>query len=164
MNTPPDIRGFRPRFISCRDSYTVKIRSCCYSIVLMVLTTGCGDSVSPLADLVKVTGTISCKGEPLESGTVSFVPANPAIGKQATASVTNGLFEMATTASSPGVVAGKYRVSVSFADATGVPSDPSNPRPVVKSPVPAKYSNPATSGLEVDVQPGLAPLDWNLEE
>jgi hypothetical protein len=128
------------------------------------MTSGCGGGVGALPDLVKVSGTIKCNGVALESGTVSFSPIDPKVGQPVTGIVKNGSFELVTSVSSPGVVIGKYQVSMASVDPAAVPSDPSKPKPVVKSPVPKKYGSPKTSGLEVDVKEGLAPLDWDLKD
>ena len=146
------------------EGYTLRSLLLRCALLTVVLTLGCGGGTASLPDLVKVSGTVKCNGKPLESGTVSFSPVDPKVGQPVTGIVKNGSFELVTSVSSPGVVIGKYQVSVASVDGAAVPSDPSKPKPVVTSPVPKKYGNPKTSGLEVDVKEGLAPLDWDLKD
>jgi hypothetical protein len=138
---------------------------CGFTLLALALASGCGNADSSLPNLVKVTGTVKCNGKPLESGTVSFNPIDPKVGQPVTGVVKDGSFDLVTSVSSPGVVIGKYQVSVASVDSSAVPSDPSKPKPVAAaSPVPKKYGSPKTSGLEVDVKAGMAPLDWDLKD
>ena len=125
---------------------------------------GCqGDGIEPIENLVPVKGTVTFKDQPIPQGTVSFLPTDPA-GHSAVGKIVDGKFEMATSASAPGVVAGDYKVRI---EATDAPADapaplPNEPRKAVKSLIPAKYNNPETSGLQIEVSEGMAEIEWDL--
>lgn len=142
--------------------------SICMTLVALNLT-GCGES-GGLSGSVPVTGTVQFDGAPLEEGTVGFAPKDPANGQPATGHIKNGKFTMLTTASSPGVIAGDYLVRITSVDLgtaqalpPGVPPNPNAPPPEVLSLIPKKYGDIKTSGLEVSVKPGMAPLNFELD-
>lgn len=130
---------------------------------------GCGDA-GGLSGSVPVTGTVQIDGAPLEEGTVGFAPKDPAVGQPATGQIKGGKFTMMTTATSPGVVAGDYRVRIISLDLgtakalpPGVPPDPNAPQPEVLSLIPKKYGDINQSGLEVTVKSGMDPLNFELD-
>jgi hypothetical protein len=118
------------------------------AISCLVLVSGCGGG----ENLLSVSGTVTCDGTPLTEGSVRFVPdaskGNTAKLEPAGTIGSGGSYSVLTDGKS-GAPAGWYKVSV----ASGVIPDSSKPN-VSKAPFAAKYSNPETSGLSVEVKPG----------
>lgn len=130
---------------------------------------GCGSGVRPITGSVGASGTVTLNGQPLEQGMVRFAPqggkAQPATGQ-----IKSGKFTMLTTASSPGVVIGKYKVSIlsnkPFTPPTLAPGTPPDPKAKFEpeSFIPKKYNDIRTSGLEVDVTGATAVLTFALQD
>jgi hypothetical protein len=140
------------------------------TLILALGLAGCSGTGSPLDDLVAVTGTITIDGQPLSHGTVAFSPVDQEGGHVATGEIKDGKFTMVTSASSPGVVYGDYKVRiVSVEQSTQGPlpadftPDPNSPPPEPKSLIPKKYGDINASGLEVSVQTGMAPIEFELK-
>ena len=97
-------------------------------------------------DRVEVTGTVTLKGGPIKSGTISFSPLE---GQKfgATATVSNGDFNIPKES---GLTPGKYLVRVSAGDGkTAVnPVDPDRP--------------PGPGGGTNIISKELVPSDWNV--
>ena len=129
---------------------------------------GCGSGVRPIAGSVGVSGTVTLNGQPLEQGMVRFAPESGGKAQPATGQIKNGKFTMLTTASSPGVVVGKYKVSIisnkPFAPAALKPGTPPDPKAKFEpeSLIPTKYNDIKTSGLEADVTAAVASLTFAL--
>jgi hypothetical protein len=84
------------------------------------------------------------KGQPLTKGTVTFEPDGA--GKEATGEIqADGTFVLSTYKKDDGAVLGNHRVTVSNVPKT----------------IPAKYSSPATSKLEMEVSEGKT--DYTIE-
>ena len=111
-----------------------------------------------------VTGRITHEGEPLADVKVVMVGEG---GQAATATTgADGTFTSVTTESAgDGAEPGVYQVGVvpieevdenpTSADAYAAPPPP---------PFPKKYMNGRTSGLEVTVEPGMAPVELDLKD
>lgn len=132
------------------------------TVLCLVFLAGCsGSDVTAIKNLVPVSGSISLEDEPLESGTVFFVPEEPT-GQPASGQINNGKFTMLTTVDARGVVAGKYAVRIESRDTP----DPS-PKDLYPKPgpslIPEKFTDPKTSGLSVDVESGMPAINWNLK-
>ena len=129
---------------------------------------GCGSGVRPIAGSVGVSGTVTLNGQPLEQGMVRFAPESGGKAQPATGQIKNGKFTMLTTASSPGVVVGKYKVSIisnkPFAPPALKPGTPPDPKAKFEpeSLVPTKYNDIKTSGLEADVTAAVTSLTFAL--
>jgi arylsulfatase A-like enzyme len=95
-------------------------------------------------DVVPVTGIITLDGQPLAGAHVVFFPSSgrPAVG----VTDDSGRFTLSTYEETDGALPGRHNVAIQF-DAT---------RPDRRLIVPAKYSNPETSGFRVQVKPGGA--------
>ena len=97
-----------------------------------------------------VSGKVLRRGEPLDHGTVMFVPDR---GRPATGAIgSDGSFQLSTYGSSDGAIVGHHRVQV-------ICQEKSRPhRGGEDSPgaslIPAKYTSYVTSGLAFDVAPG----------
>ena len=130
---------------------------------------GCGSGVRPIDGSVPVSGTVTFNGQPLEQGMVRFAPESGGKAQPATGQIKNGKFTMLTTASSPGVVVGKYKVSIisnkPFAPPALKPGTPPDPKAKFEpeSLVPTKYNDIKTSGLEADVTAAVTSLTFALQ-
>jgi len=135
------------------------------SIAAVVVACGCS-RVDSLSGTVPVSGTVTHDGRPLAQGTIRFAPESG--GQPATGPIVDGRFKMQTTASSPGVRKGRYRVSIvsekpgSIPDLPpGVPPGPN--MPMAESLIPKRYNDVRSSGLEVDVTGPIRDLSFALE-
>ena len=136
----------------------------CSAVAMLSIALGCGGSdIKPIANLVPCSGTVTLDGKPLDHGTIGFEPFVPNSGRSASGSIKDGRFVASTSASSPGVVAGKYLVSVQSFDQEKTTS--TNPSDMVKKPVslvPEKYLDVKQSGLVVEVKSGMPPVKLEL--
>ena len=86
------------------------------SLLLLGVASGCGGGGEK--EVIPIRGKVTCNGEPVTSGRVTFVPdADPAVdenpGKPAGGQLEeNGEFELTTYVQGDGVVVGTHRVSV----------------------------------------------------
>lgn len=135
--------------------------NCPILLVLLALTTlnaiGCGKTRRALAP---VTGKVSYQGQPLRFGTVIFQPES---GQYATGVIQpDGTFQMTTRGEGDGVAVGKNMVRIvclegqdpaknSAAQKKGSRGEAGLGRTLI----PEKYSSCDTSGLVVDVRPGV---------
>ena len=130
---------------------------------------GCGSGLRPIAGSVGVSGTVTFNGQPLEQGMVRFAPESGGKAQPATGQIKNGKFTMLTTASSPGVVVGKYKVSIisnkPFTPPPLKPGTPPDPKAKFEpeSLIPTKYNDIKTSGLEADVTAAVTSLTFALQ-
>lgn len=77
------------------------------ALAFLIGSFGCGSSGKP----VKVAGTVTLDGAPLEGVTVMFIPAKE--GRQATGITdSDGKFELTTIKSHDGALPGEYKVTV----------------------------------------------------
>jgi hypothetical protein len=139
----------------------VVLSALCISLILLV---GCNRGPR----MVPVSGVVLLDGKPVEGAAVLFTPdagGRPADG----ATDKEGKFTLQTFQPADGAVLGKYKVAVVGMRMTGIQAtadglsgevDASKVREVWF--VPKKYSTPDTSGLAVEVKPGLAPLKFEL--
>jgi hypothetical protein len=119
----------------------------------MAAVTGCLGSTPALG---RVSGVVTLDGKPLSSGRVTFWPA---AGRSGSGWIeTDGRFTLGTFNATDGAVVGSHAVTVTAASKSppGAP-DFDRDRPVSgwpRSPIPARYSNPDSSGLSFEVSPG----------
>ena len=153
-------------------AHSVPNRALAWLFVLgcvLVIAGGCGSGVRPIDGSVPVSGTVTFNGQPLEQGMVRFAPEGGGKTQPATGQIKNGKFTMQTTASSPGVVAGKYKVSIiSNKPFTPPPLKPGTPpdsktKLEPESLIPKKYNDIKTSGLEADVTAAVTALTFALQ-
>jgi hypothetical protein len=148
------------------------------STVTLIL--GCG---GPGVDMYKVSGKVTVAGQPIQDITVTFMPAagRPASG----ITDSSGNFTLATFSPGDGAVGGKHKVSFAYrpykaTDGSGgkpanIP-DSSMSKPgaggagattpgAPATPFNAKYTNPETSGIEVEIGSGKpSTFTWDLEK
>ena len=144
--------------------------------LVTLLAIGCGDD-SGLGARYKVSGNVKYKDTPVEKGVVTFVPEDPANGRSATGTITNGYYTLTTHANSDGALPGKYKVTVasrevdlSKAEAnvkgggTMRQDDVAKANKNAKQLVPSKYGIPETSGLSYEVKPSSNTFDIDLKD
>ncbi len=108
--------------------------------------------------MVPVTGSVVYKGKTLEYGSVMFQPvgvegALPARGKIAS----DGTFELYTTKPGDGVMVGKSQVRVTAfaAQREEAAGNQHQEMALGKSAIPRRFQNFGTSGIVIDVAPGM---------
>lgn len=128
---------------------------------LVMTLAGCG-GVESLPGLVPVAGTVKYDGKPLPKGLIAFLPDDP---KESTANspITNGSYRLMTTASSPGLKPGTYKVIVQSWEVE--PGEDASGKPTPgKSAIPAEYADSNKTPLRANIdKAGNRSLDLNLE-
>lgn len=141
---------------------------------MLLQATGCGDGRPPL---VATSGVVTLDGDPVASATVTLMPRGG--GRPATGTTDQeGRFTLSTFAPGDGAVAGAYDAVVTKLEVAkpagrrssapaddGLEPDTMGAMPSeedYRSLLPKRYSNPATSGLTVEVTAGGAPLELSL--
>jgi hypothetical protein len=120
--------------------------SCPMAVVVISLPlAGCQPKNSAT---VPVRGKVFLNGQPLKTGGVitSFEG-----GRGAQGVIRDGEFELGTFASDDGALPGIHKVGV-IANDVGAASGPESMP--AKSLIPARYNNPATSELTIEITPG----------
>lgn len=129
--------------------------------VLGLSLMGCGSSGPPMG---RVSGKITYQGKPVTKGSVSFVSTEPERPNANGPIGTDGYYSLQTTLPGDGAQVGDYLVSISGKS----PDELNDPLPGVvvkiKSAVPAKFENPATSTLKASVKSGSNSLDFDLKD
>ena len=142
-------------------------------VVIVGITGGCGPKRPPLG---RVSGTVRFDGKPVANGAIIFeVPGNrPASGKI----VEGALRDITTFDSGDGVPVGTARVAVhAFATSAtqqkaAVPEfekdgqEVIDPKGYMKGPdslIPARYNDPASSGISFTIQPGENSINLDLK-
>jgi len=128
-----------------------------------MIVLGCGDQ-SGLAKRYPVTGRVTYKGEPVEKGTISFIPVQ-ADGRAAAGEITNGSYSLTTSTPNDGALPGSYKVTVvsKELDTTKLKevakggqfhhdADFAKATKNAKSLIPARFSLADTSDLKADVE------------
>lgn len=143
----------------------------------LVLVLGCGDS-SGLATRYPVSGTVTYKGQPVEKGTIGFIPTE-ADGRPATGELKDGAYSLTTLTPNDGALPGSYKVTVvsvdmdttqikAIAEKTGGAAhhDMTFAKAVktAKKLVPSKYSLADTSGLTAEVKPQSNTVNFDLTD
>jgi len=127
-----------------------------------LVTTGCNSEDTLPRE--KVSGTVTLAGNPLDEGTISFMPTDPALpGTGASAPISNGSYEVSRD---QGLVPGPYRVTVSKigesskkSTAKAQPGD--GDAPATKELIPSKYNTATTLKADV-VKDGKNVFDFPL--
>lgn len=91
------------------------------SLAVAVLTAaGCGAGPDDAPLRAPVTGTVTLDNQPLPSGVIRFVPEGTTTGPQASASITDGTFQLPEEL---GPVVGSHRVEIESTDDGGLAFD-----------------------------------------
>ena len=133
------------------------------------ISAGCG---SGHPETVKVTGTVTLDGTPVEGATVAFFlpdAGQPARG----VTDASGNFTLTTFEAGDGAMPGQHKVAVSKIDESSqapsgdpeidTPSSNEDLSQTAKHELPVLYSSPSTSGLTVEVTKGMAPVVLELK-
>lgn len=126
---------------------------------------GCNKEMR-LEGTVKVTGTVTFQGKPLEGASVAFSPID--MGRAASGKTdATGRFQLTSLKADDGAMPGKYNVSVSKVEVENAMTadeamkwfkEHSGPPPGgnIKNALPDKYKDVKTSGLTAEVTEGGA--------
>lgn len=127
------------------------------------VTIGCGaNSVDPNRPaVVKVSGTVSHKNQPVEGATVLFTPTDGGLGATGLTDI-DGKFQLRTFDLNDGAVPGRYDITIFKYDMSTANPEleddleselmPDNGEPVGPTPLlPARYADASTSGLSQEV-------------
>ncbi len=137
----------------------MKMRFCSAVVLAVCLTfvSGCGSGNG----LIPVRGRVLLDDQPIEGAAVMFQPVSGGLPATATTGA-NGEFELETS-QAKGATAGENKVSVAkqVAITSNRKTEESEIVPM-KSLTPPKYASPQTSGLSVDVQKGMKPVELKL--
>ncbi|WP_052299353.1 hypothetical protein [Rubinisphaera brasiliensis] len=85
---------------------------CC--VGLMVLMAGCGSANGP--ERAAVSGTVTFNGDPIQTGSIQFVPVEGVVGKPVSAPISNGEFSLS---SGEGPAVGMNKVVINATRKTG---------------------------------------------
>ncbi len=120
----------------------MSIRSYFVIVLFLLWSFGCGRTPLPVeSNRSPVSGQVTFDGSPLAGGSITFIAKNDARYRTTTAIGSEGKFSVADAPQ--GMLQATVETeSLLFSKAQGY----------VK--IPAKYSNPKTSGLSVKVEPG----------
>lgn len=126
----------------------------CGMALALVAALGCPGADTP--DTVKVTGTVTYNGSPVDGASVAFIPESgrPASG----VTDAQGKFTLSTFGTDDGAVPGLHKVAITPAGSNEPPPMPGMPgyeeSQQGKPPFPAKYGDVKTSNFEAKVEKG----------
>jgi hypothetical protein len=129
FSSPAALRYYRPAILLCAG--------------LVLLASGCGSS------LPGVTGTVKVGSAPLTTGTMTFHPEKK--GPLGYATVQSDGSFTARTGDEEGLMAGKYKVTVSAFEPLP-PATKDVPVPAAKRLVAARYADVATTSESIEVK------------
>jgi len=126
--------------------------------VALLCGSGCSSTsdaaTKPIGQTFPVSGSVVLKnGSPLKEGRVVLVGEDPTTPPSSGEIQADGKFTLTTKSPGDGAVAGKYKVRVESASASGKKGK------VVKPPFPAKYLDEDSSNVVVTVQAAPTTLD-----
>jgi hypothetical protein len=128
------------------------------AVLAAIAFAGCGEPPKdvPQVALHPLTGIINVNGKPAGGAIVSLHASGmPELGVVTPHGITdeNGKFSLTTYQPEDGAPEGKYQVTVSWADLLTKSSSDAEYGP---EKLPPRYQNPAMSGLELEVKPGIS--------
>jgi hypothetical protein len=122
------------------------------SLVLLLVHFGCGRG----PEMAPVSGRITVGGQPVERGSVLFVPDGS--GTAAAANIEpGGAYVLRTGLETQGAAVGRYRVGIG---GRGLDDPEALPPNRVLHP---RYANPRRSGLTAEVKPGPNEINFDLK-
>lgn len=140
-------------------------RSRCMLLVVPLLIavgiTGCGEAPPKR---IAITGTVKLNGQPVEHGSISFIPVADAPNLPAGGEIKAGEYTLTADA---GPSSGKYRVEIRWSKPTGKkvamgsPAPPGTMVDEVKEAIPAKYNTQST--LEREITGDESTVDFDLD-
>jgi len=122
----------------------------------LAVATGCSQQV-------QVRGTVKLDGQPLDNGSITFIPVDPTKGNTAGATISNGSYQIQGDNLPP---PGAYRVEIRSQKKTGkmIPAgSPAPPGTMVEetvSAIPDKYNKAST--LQSEFKTGSNTFDFDL--
>lgn len=126
------------------------------ALMLLVLS-GCGARPERV---VPVRGQVRLDGRPLAEATIVFHRRDKEGRNLTCRSLTDGTFRMTTHASGDGAPPGRYGVTVEWRELVKEGDESSR---IGRNLLPARYADPATSGLECEIVEGENDLPpWDL--
>lgn len=128
------------------------------ALLAAIAFVGCGEPPkdAPKMALHPLTGIVNVNGKPATGAIVSLHESGTAEpGAVTPFGITdeNGRFSLTTYQPGDGAAEGRYQVTVSWADKLSQSSSEPEYGP---EKLPPRYQNPAMSGLELEVKPGLS--------
>lgn len=129
-------------------------------VLMAVGIPGCGP---PKPELSEVFGKVTFDGDPVEEGSIAFVPVEGTTGPTAGGVITAGSYDVTERGPAPG----KYRVEIRASRKTGrqieagTPSPPGTMVDEIEHYIPAKYNT--SSELTVDITTGRNEHNFPLE-
>lgn len=121
-------------------------------VLLVTAIVGCGPSGPEMGN---VTGTVTYKGKPLTTGTITFIPEAGGLPTAFADIQEDGTYIGKTRDFGEGVPVGKHRVMIVAVKDNG-------PEAPVEAILPMKYSSDQQSGLTADVTSGENVVDFSL--
>ena len=120
-------------------AHIARVFSLCMAFILAACVGGCSDDGEP--PVSTISGTVTFQGKPVTGGTLTFemTTENGAV-PYAGQIEPDGRYEITNA------VPGKARISVETATQEGLPNF---------FPLPGRFANPTTSGLEYQVKEGI---------
>ncbi len=121
---------------------------------------GCGGGSNPA--VTPVEGKVSYKGQPVTTGTISFVPEN---GNLASGKIRpDGTYRLSTFGEGDGAVPGKYKVGIVATEGTvyGMPGSTPDYKPP-KDLVPKEFNDPSKSDLTATVTKDNKVVNFDLK-
>ena len=121
----------------------VRLALSALTALAIISLAGCGGDT---AGRLTVSGTVLFKGEPLDQGSIEFIP-HPGVKTQSGAMITNGHFSIPAD---KGLEPGMYTVKISSIEAPAPTDQPGGlPGKDPKERIPAKYNVKSTLTQEV---------------
>jgi hypothetical protein len=135
-------------------------RAATLTAVALMVVFGCGTD-DGLGKRYPVSGTVNYKGQPVPSGTISFIP-DKADGRAANGTIEAGSFTLMTLTEGDGALPGTYKVTVVAKETGAVTASKFGGAPsqqqsfqankAAKSLIPAKYGSATTTDLKAEVK------------
>lgn len=126
-------------------------KSCALALSMILCFVGCGDG-----QWGEIAGVVKLNGQPIGPGRMTLTPATEQQGSSMGIVAENGTYSVISPGRRPGAVVGDYLVGIQD------DFDPETIGPRPKAKFPAKYADPATSGLKVTIEPGTKIFDFEL--
>jgi dipeptidyl aminopeptidase/acylaminoacyl peptidase len=116
-----------------------------------LLGEGAEQQAKGVAERYRVSGTVTYKGEPIAEGTIVLHPVDPG-GHRASGAIRDGRYTLTTVNADDGALPGTYTVTIEVVGGGGAGK------------LPARYSNPGTSGMTCQIRAGSNFLDFDLKD
>jgi major membrane immunogen (membrane-anchored lipoprotein) len=152
------------------------------AVSAVAVVTSCGRSDDGLGKRYAVSGNVTYNGNPLEKGSISFVPEDPK-GVGATGTIENGSYALSTGGNNDGAQAGKYKVTITAKEDAQAQAkadfakenkglDPgyvpgryvAGAEARAKSLIPVGYGDPRTTNLKAEVEAKSNSFDFKLSD